>query len=148
MGGITVTQRFKIAKIILFQYPRWLPWWPSWNSSNDISSQVVRLRQNLMGGITVTQRFRIAKIVPFWYHFFKRHLLPNCKLDGAKTWWETSQWHRNSELLKLFCWDIKDGGHGGYLETLQTTSLPNCKSDWAKTWWETSQWHKDSELLK
>ena len=42
MGGITVTQRFRIAKIIPFHYPRW----PSWNSSNNISFQIkVRLSQ-------------------------------------------------------------------------------------------------------
>ena len=38
MGGIGMLQKFRIAKIILFQCPRWLP---SWNSSNHISSQTV-----------------------------------------------------------------------------------------------------------
>ena len=38
MASITVTQRFKIAKIVPFWYPRR---WPSWNSSNDTSSQTL-----------------------------------------------------------------------------------------------------------
>ena len=29
MVGIGATQRFRIAKIVLFQYPRWSPWRPS-----------------------------------------------------------------------------------------------------------------------
>ena len=78
--------------------------------------------------------------------FFKRHLLPNCELDWAKTRWEASQWHRDSELLESFCSDIQDGCHGGHLEILQTTSIP--KPYWAETWWETSQWHRDSKLLE
>ena len=36
-GSITVTQKFRIAKIVPFRYPRWPPRQPSWNSSNDIS---------------------------------------------------------------------------------------------------------------
>ena len=81
--------------------------------------------------------------------FFKRHL-PNRKLDNAETWWEASEWHRDSELLKSFCSDIKDGNHGCHLENLQTSSAPkwqvrlsrnfshfwhvlqNRKSDWAE----------------
>ena len=91
--------------------------------------------------------------------FFKRHL-PNCKSDWVKTWWEASQWHKDSELLKQLPkqWDrdskllksfrssIQDGCHGGHLEILQTTSPP--KVGYAKIWWGVSQWHKDSELLK
>ena len=38
MGGITVTQRFKIAKIVPFRCPRR---WPSWNNSNNICSQTL-----------------------------------------------------------------------------------------------------------
>ena len=41
MGGIGVLWKFRIAKIILFHYPRWPPWWPAWNTSNHISSQTV-----------------------------------------------------------------------------------------------------------
>ena len=104
MGGITVTQRFRIAKIVLFRYPRW----SSWNSSNDISRTMS---------------------------------------DWTETWWEASQWNRDSELLKSFHSNIQDGRHG-HLEILQTTFPPNHKSDWAKTWWESSQWHRDSELLQ
>ena len=41
VGGIRVTWRFKIAKFVLFQYPRWPLFWPSWKSWNDICSQMV-----------------------------------------------------------------------------------------------------------
>ena len=41
VGGIVATWRFRIAKIVPFRCPRWPPWRPSWNSSNDISSQTV-----------------------------------------------------------------------------------------------------------
>ena len=82
-----------------------------------------------MGGIVATWRFRIAKFVPFRYprwssilKFFKRYLLPNSKSDWTETWWEASQWHRDSELLKLFRYPIWP--HGSHLEILQRTSSP------------------------
>ena len=50
------------------------------------------------------------------------HLLPNRKSDWAKSWWEASQQHRDSELLKSFLSDIQDGRHSGHLEILQVTS--------------------------
>ena len=53
--------------------------------------------------------------------FYKQHL-PNRKADWAKTWWEASQWHRDSELLKSFHSDIQDGRHGSHIEILQMTS--------------------------
>ena len=56
--------------------------------------------------------------------FFKRHLLPNRKSDWAESWWEASQWHKYSELLKSFRSDIQDGRHGGHIEILQMTSPP------------------------
>ena len=59
-----------------------------------------------------------------WTEFFKPHLLPNSESDWAETWWEESQWHRDSELLKLFHSDIQFGRHGGHIEILQTTSPP------------------------
>ena len=53
---------------------------------------------------------------------FKRQLLPNPKSDYAETWWEASQWHRDSKLLKLFCSVSKMATRDGHLEILQTTS--------------------------
>ena len=50
--------------------------------------------------------------------FFKRHLLPDHKSDWTKTWWEASEWHRDSKLLKSFHSDIQDGSHGHHLEIL------------------------------
>ena len=107
MGGITVTQRFEIAKIVLFRYPRWPP-----------------------GGAILK--------------FFKWHHLSTLKSDWAETWWEASQWHRDSKLLKLFHSDIQDGCHSGILKFFKQHLLPNPKSNW----WEASQWHRDSKLLK
>ena len=52
--------------------------------------------------------------------YFKRYILSNRKSDWAKTWWEASQWHRDSKLLKPFRSGIQDGRHGGHLEILQT----------------------------
>ena len=72
-----------------------------------------------MGGIRALQKFRNIKIALFWYvmatmeailKFFKQHLLPNCKLDWAETWWEAS------------------------VAILKPHLLPNPKSDWAQTW--------------
>ena len=65
-----------------------------------------------------------TKIIKAILKFFKRHLLPKRKSDWAKTWWEASQWHKDSELLKSFRSDIQDGRHGGHLEILQTTFPP------------------------
>ena len=91
-----------------------------------------------MGGITVTQRLNMAVILKF----FKWHLLQNGKSVWFKTWWEASQWHKDSELLKSF-----HSLYSGHLEILQMSSPPK-RLDRAKTWWEASQWHRDSEFLK
>ena len=40
IGGVGAIQRFRIAKIFPFRYPRWSPGRPSWNSSNEIFSQI------------------------------------------------------------------------------------------------------------
>ena len=80
--------------------------------------------------------------------FFKPHLLPNRKTNWAKTWWEASQWHKDLELLKLFCSDIKDGRKGAILKYFKQYLRPNPKSDWAETWWEALECYRDSELLK
>ena len=137
MGGITVTQRFRIAKIVPFRYPRWPPWGPSWNSSNDISQTMSPIELKLDG-----RHHSVTKIQNCWNYslpiskmaataatlkFFKWHLLPNRKSDWAKTWCEALQWHKNSELLKSFRSDIQDGRHGGYLEILQKTASPKPK---------------------
>ena len=55
--------QFRITKIVPFRYPRWLQWQPSWNSSNDISSQTISQNELKFDGRH--QRFRFAKIVPF-----------------------------------------------------------------------------------
>ena len=56
--------------------------------------------------------------------FSNWHLLPNPKSNWAETWWEASQWHRDSKLLKSFHSDIQDGRQDSHLEILQTTSPP------------------------
>ena len=75
--------------------------------------------------------------------FFKRNLLLNRKLDWAETWWEASQWHRDSELIKSFHSNIQDG-----LKFFKQHLFPNHKSDWAETWWEASKHYRVPELLK
>ena len=55
---------------------------------------------------------------------FKRHLLPNSKLDWDETWWEALAQHRDSEWLKLFHSDIQDGCHVDHLGNLQIASVP------------------------
>ena len=79
--------------------------------------------------------------------FFKWHLLPNPKFNWAEIWWEASQWHRHSKLLKSFPSDIQDG-RAAILKFFRQCLLVNPKSDWDETWWEASQWHWDSKLLK
>ena len=161
MGGIKVTQRFRIAKIVPFRYPRWPPHLEILQTTSP--KRQVRLSQNLMWGITVTvvrdsellKLFRSdiqdgrhvghleihqmisppkpCQIEPKLYRrhrsdieiqickdcsvpismaailkFFKRHLLPNRKLDWAKTWWEASQWHRDSELPWWPSWNFSN----------------------------------------
>ena len=102
---------------------------PSWNSSNDISSQTVsptdygQQSWNSSNDIS-SQTF---------------------KLDWAKTWWEAYQWHRDSDLLKSLRSDIQDGRHGGNLEILQTTSPPKPQLKLDGRHWER---YRDSELLK
>ena len=101
-------------------------------SSDDISSwTVMQIKQKLdgryLGDIVIQNCYnhsilisRMATVVTI-LKLFKRHLLKNCKLDWAETWWEASERHRDSELLKLFCSSIQDGCHEGHLENLQMT---------------------------
>ena len=175
------TWRFRIAKIVLFQYPRWPTWQPSWNSFDDISSQTyVRFscgypRYRLLNPKSdlaetwweACQWHKDSKLLKSFHSdiqdgclgchivaimkFIKQHLLLNPKSHWAETWWEASQWHRDSELLKLFHSDIQDGRLGCHIVAIMKfikQHLLNPKSHWAETWWEASQWHRDSELLK
>ena len=54
--------------------------------------------------------------------FFKPHLLPHSQASWAKTWWEASEVTWRFRIAESFTSSIQDGGHGGNLETLQTTS--------------------------
>ena len=124
MGGMIVTQRFRTAKIVPFWYRRGPPRHHSdteiQNSLNhcvtseDCISTCISNRS-----VLISKRAATAAILKF----LKQHL-PNRKSDWAKTERETSQWHRNSELLKSFRSDIQDGRHGSHIGILQTTSLP------------------------
>ena len=53
------------------------------------------------------------------------------KLDWSETWWEASGWHGDLELLKSFSSNIQNGGHGGNLETLQTSDSELLKAIWS-----------------
>ena len=79
--------------------------------------------------------------------FFKRHLLPNRQSDWAETWWEASQWHRDSKLV-LFGYPRWLPIWAASLKIFKRHLLLNPKSYWAETWWEASQWHGHSTLLK
>ena len=94
MGGIRMLWKFRIAKILLFQCPRWPP---SWKSSNHISPKTV------------------SQVEP--------------KLDGRH------QGDMEIQNYWIFSSSIQDGGYGGNLETLQTTS----DSELLKTIWSDSQ---------
>ena len=101
--GIGSAWSFRIAKMVLFWYPRWPLWQPSWKSSDHICYRtVIWLSLNMMGGTEVLWKFRIAIILLFqcstWP--FKPHLLPNSKSGWAETWWAVSGWHGDSELPK------------------------------------------------
>ena len=53
----------------------------------------------------------------------------NGKSDWAKNWWKALGPHGDSELLKLFCHNIYDGGHSSHLEALQLLAhLEHCSS--------------------
>ena len=95
MGGISVRQKLKTAIIFPFQYPRWPPQWPSWNSSN------VRLSRNLMRSIRVKWRFRIAELFS-----------SSIQDDSHGSNLETLQTTSDSELLKVIWSDNQDGHHG------------------------------------
>ena len=92
---------------------RWPPRWPSWNSSNDISQTVMRIKPKLdlwhQSGIEIQNCWNcsnpISEMAPkvAILKIFKLHLLPDGKSDWAKTWWEAFGWHGDSELLKTFC---------------------------------------------
>ena len=55
---------------------------------------------------------------------FNCYLLPNCKSDGAETWWKSSGQHGDLELLEWFHSDIQFGYRGSHLENVQITSAP------------------------
>ena len=68
--------------------------------------------------------------------FYKWYLLPNRKLDWAENWWEALEQHRDSELLKSFCYNIQDGHHGSHiLKIIKPHLLMNSKWDWDESWW-------------
>ena len=118
--GIIVTQKFRIVKVILFRYPRWPPRWPSWNSSNDISSQNLSQIEPKLDGRHQND------IKSFWSDII---------WDGPPRWpfWKSSNLIC-SQLVsqfepklvgrhwgKMFSSNIQNGGHGSSYEPLQTT---------------------------
>ena len=66
-GGIGATWRFRIAKIVLFQYPKLAIMVAILKYFKRHLFPKVRLSWNLMTGIGLTWQFLIVKIVPFWY---------------------------------------------------------------------------------
>ena len=151
MGVITVIQRFRIAEIIPFQYPRWPPrglleilqrtsppkhksdwaktWWEAseWHRGSELLK--------LFCSVPISKMVAMVAILKF----FKRHLLPNRKFDWAKTWLEASvtQRFRIAKIVPFQC-----------PKFFKQHFLPNHTSDWAETWWEALEHSRDSELLK
>ena len=69
---------FGIAKIILFQYPRWQPWSLFWNS-NHIASQTVIESDWAETWWEASGRFRIAKsFSSSILKLFKQHQILDC----------------------------------------------------------------------
>ena len=138
MGGIGAIWRFRIAKTILLQYPQLAPQQPSWSSV--VSSPWALLKVSLCRGLltrvspssvclSVTfhifnNSITIVSIMAAILKIFSCYLLPNCKSDGAETWWKASGQHGDLELLKHFHSDINEGRYGNHLENLQITSAP------------------------
>ena len=140
MEGIGAAWRFRIAKMVPFRYPRWPPWQPSWKSSNHICYRIISLSLNMMGGIWVLWKFRIAKILlfqcPRWPPSWNSsnqissqtaRLSQNLMGGIGVTW--------RFRIAESFSSSIQDDGHGGNLETLQTTS----DSELLKAIWPDSQ---------
>ena len=98
VGDIGATWRFRIAKIV----PFWYPWQYILEDSNfELRSAyaVACCPLSIPCPFHIFDiSFRIQMVVIL--KFLKWHLLPNHKLDWAKTWWEASEWHRDSGLLK------------------------------------------------
>ena len=137
------TWRLRIAKIILFQCPRWLPVSAILKIFKQYLTAILKVFScyllpnsksdwvEMVEGIGASWRFRIAKMVPFWYPRWSpwqpswkssnhNYLLPNGKSDCALIWYNISLGcYGNSELLKSICSNVQDGRQ---LEILQTTS--------------------------
>ena len=127
--------RFTVAKIIPCPYPRWPPWQPSWNSSNDISQTISQIEPKLdwrhQSDIEIHNCYNRAVQIskkakhcgylenpryPRWLPWRKswkssNNISPKPKSDWAETWWEASEQHRDSKFLKSFCSYIQDGHH-------------------------------------
>ena len=126
-----MTQRFRIAKMVPFWFPRWLQQCPSWNSSNDILSQTMSdWAETWWEALEWHRDLELLKSFRHGRHLeiFIQHVFPNLKskpylllngmLDWAKTWWGALGWHGDWELLKSFCCDIHNGRHSSSLEDL------------------------------
>ena len=90
------------------------------DSSNNISSQTLmwiepKLDWQHRSSIEIQNCWKL-----FWaiLKIFKPHLLPNVKSYWAKTWWEAFGQNGDSELLKIFCYDIHDGFCSSQFEDL------------------------------
>ena len=88
-------------------------------------SNAVGLSWNLVDSIEETWKFRTAKFVPFRYQSWPP-LRPSLNYSNdissqtimriePKAWWEASERHRKSLLLKSFCYDIYDDRQCGGL---------------------------------
>ena len=144
---------FRITKIVPFWYPRWPPWQPYWNSSNDISSQTVSWIEQKLDGKHWSDIQIQNCLNPFIWLF--GHLgdrlknlettsapNPSVRLSHNLVGGIGATWRLR--LLKSFCSYIQNRSHVSHLENFQTTPppailkvfscylLPNSKLDWVE----------------
>ena len=59
-GGIRAKRRFRRAKIVLFQYPKWLSWQSSW-----FFFKQYRLKSSMSGSTHIRAAWRISIVIAF-----------------------------------------------------------------------------------
>ena len=146
-----------IAKIVSFQYPRWPPRCPSWNSSNDISSQTMSDWAKTWWEASECHRdYELLKL--FCSDIQDgRHVghLESVQITSPKSSVRLSQilmggigatWIFRIAKIVPFWYPRWPPWWPSWNSS--NDILPNLTLNWAETWWEASKLHKDSALLK
>ena len=156
MRSITVTHRFRIAKVVPFQYPRWPPRQPSWNFSNDISSKSIsHWAETLWEAL---ERHRDSELLRLFCSDIQdgRHgghleILqttspPKPKVGLSQNLMGSITVTQRFRIAKIA--PFRYPRWPAILKFFKRHLIPNNKSDWAETWWEALESYRDSELLK